>query len=76
MDKMISSLDAAAGSGSSCFTSTISGYVGLLTDPKLLWYFKDQTAQQPLIATEPRTAREERTLMRRAPTLWDNMNDG
>ena len=69
MDKMISFLDAAAGWGSSCFTFTISGYVGLLTDPKLLRYPQDQAAQQSLIATERRAARDGRALMRREPTL-------
>ena len=69
MDKMLSFSDAAAGSGSPCFTSTSFGCGGLLIDPKLLRFPQDQAAQQSLIATERRAARDGRALMRREPTL-------
>ena len=74
-DKILSSLDGAAGSDSLCFASTTSGYAGLLLDPKLQKFFGDQAAQQSLIAKEHRKAREERALMRKGPAKKDKKGD-
>ena len=74
-DKILSSLDGAAGSDSLCFTSTTSGYAGLLIDPKLRKFFGDQAAQQSMIAKEQRKAREERALTRKGPTKKDKKDE-
>ena len=64
-DKILAQLDSASGSDSLCFTSTTTGFAGLLIDPKLHKHFGDQAAQQAQIAKEQRKVREERALTRK-----------